>query len=182
LNDEDVFILDSYTQLFVWIGSQSTQEEKEKAFAFTQQYVQEANDGRDPSVPIIRVTAGQEPSMFTRYFHGWDPEFTQKRIFKDPYQMKLDAIAAEKAKKAGADATPTPSAAAADASAGFLAPTPGAFSLAELKTALPNVDPARKEDYLSDAEFQSAFGMDRAAFKALAKWKRDDLKKKHGIF
>ena len=31
LNDEDVFLLDTYTQLFVWIGSQSSQEEKDQA-------------------------------------------------------------------------------------------------------------------------------------------------------
>ncbi len=34
LNDEDVFLLDTFTTLFVWIGSQSTTAEKEKAMEF----------------------------------------------------------------------------------------------------------------------------------------------------
>eukprot|EP01031_Cornospumella_fuschlensis_P032521 gene32521-39321_t len=67
--------------------------------------------------------------------------------------------------------------------ASYPAPTPGSFNLEQLKGALPSsVDPTRKEEYLSDADFQKAFGMDRNAFKALAKWKRDDAKKKVGIF
>lgn len=189
LNDEDVFILDTFTQIFVWVGSQATAEEKEKAFAFAQEYVEQADDGRDPSIPIIRVTAGQEPVLFSSYFHPWDSEFTKKRLFKDPYQAKLEALAAEKAKKeeALAKAAPAPAAAApaspTPAASQFSAPTPGAFSLAQLKEALPaGVDPAAKEEYLSNAEFQQVFGMDRAAFKALAKWKRDDAKKKAGLF
>lgn len=87
LNDEDVFLLDTYTQLFVWIGSQSTQQEKDKAMAFAQQYAASADDGRDPDLPIIRVTAGDEPRMFSCHFHGWDDAFFSKRSFKDPYQV-----------------------------------------------------------------------------------------------
>ncbi|RYG59551.1 hypothetical protein EON64_20110, partial [archaeon] len=61
--------------------------------------------------------------------------------------------------------------------------TAGSFNLEQLKGALPpTVDPTKKEEYLSDAEFQKTFNMDRNAFKALAKWKRDDAKKKAGIF
>jgi len=54
LNDEDVYLLDTYTQLFVWVGSQSTQQEKEQSLAFAAQYVASADDGRDADIPIIR--------------------------------------------------------------------------------------------------------------------------------
>jgi hypothetical protein len=87
LNDEDVFLLDTYTQLFVWIGSQSTAEEKDKAMSFAAQYAAEADDGRDPDLPIIRVTAGDEPRIFSAHFHGWDSDYFNKRSFKDPYQV-----------------------------------------------------------------------------------------------
>lgn len=54
LNDEDVYLLDTYTQLFVWIGSQSTAQEKEKSMEFAAQYAATADDGRDADLPIIR--------------------------------------------------------------------------------------------------------------------------------
>jgi advillin len=105
LNDEDVYLLDTFTTLFLWVGSQASTTEKEKAMEFAQRFVVEACDGRDPDIPIIRVTAGQEPTMFSSHFHAWDPEFTKRNVFVDPYQAKLDAIAAEKAKRQ--EATPS---------------------------------------------------------------------------
>lgn len=153
---------------------------------FAQRFIAEADDGRDPDIPIIRVNAGSEPAMFASQFRGWDAELFRKSAFQDPYQAKLDAIAAEKAKKAGANApppaAPVPTAAPA-VSASAVPPKPGAFTLDQLKGALPaGVDPAMKEEYLDDATFRTTFGMERAAFKALAKWKRDELKKKQGLF
>ena len=43
-------------------------------------------------------------------------------------------------------------------------------------------DAASKEMALSDADFQSTFGMSKADFKAKPKWKQVALKKKHGLF
>lgn len=99
LNDEDVYLLDTYTQIFVWIGSQSSEEEKKKAVDFAQRYVAEVDDGRDPDIPIVKVNAGQEPSIFTAHFVAWDDEYSSKPAFKDPYQAKLEALAAERAKR-----------------------------------------------------------------------------------
>ncbi len=185
LNDEDVFLLDTFTQLFVWIGSQASAEERSKAFAFAHTYVAEADDGRDPSLPIIQVQAGQEPAMFSAHFHGWDATLMSKRAFKDPYAMKLEAMQVAEREKKGAAAAVAPAVpVTAPVASGFLAPIAGTFSLAQLKEALPAtvVDPSRKEEYLSDGEFQTTFGMDRKAFAALAKWRRDDAKKRAGIF
>lgn len=46
----------------------------------------------------------------------------------------------------------------------------------------PGVDPARRELALSDKEFEEVFGMNLEAFNGLAAWKRNNLKKKHGLF
>jgi len=43
-------------------------------------------------------------------------------------------------------------------------------------------DPTQKEAYLSDAEFQSVFGMDNPAFNKLPKWKQKNLKKEKDLF
>lgn len=57
------------------------------------------------------------------------------------------------------------------------------YSLDVLQTSLPaNVDPTRKEDYLSDVDFQEVFQMDRERFQNLAKWKRIEMKKAKLLF
>jgi hypothetical protein len=186
LNDEDVFLLDTYTQLFVWVGSQSTQEEKDKSMEFAKKFIAAADDGRDVDMPIVRIAAGEEPVMFSCHFFGWDADYTQKRTFKDPYQSRLDALAAEKAKQQAAlskHAATSEPVAAAPAAAPKYTVTPGAFTYDQLKGQLPEgVDPAQKEEYLSDKQFTEVMGVDRAAFRAMPKWKRDDLKKKKGLF
>ena len=51
------------------------------------------------------------------------------------------------------------------------------------KANLPDdFDVTMKEQYLSDEDFEEMFGMDKGAFNALAKWKRNAEKKKHGLF
>ena len=58
------------------------------------------------------------------------------------------------------------------------------YTLDELKANPPpdGVDTTRREEYLSNDEFQKVFGMDKAAFGAKPKWKRSNLKKQHGLF
>ena len=61
----------------------------------------------------------------------------------------------------------------------------GFIAYSALKDAqdLPSgVDPAKKELSLSDEEFVSIFGMDKAAFSSLPTWKRNAKKKEVGLF
>ncbi len=44
------------------------------------------------------------------------------------------------------------------------------------------LDVSRRETYLSDAEFKSAFKMGKAEFEKLPLWKRNALKKSLGLF
>lgn len=45
-----------------------------------------------------------------------------------------------------------------------------------------SVDRAKKETYLTDADFQTIFGMDKTKFAALKGWKQNELKKGAKIF
>jgi hypothetical protein len=45
-----------------------------------------------------------------------------------------------------------------------------------------DVDPTNRELYLNDAEFVAIFPMGKEAFTKMPKWKRDNEKKKHGLF
>jgi hypothetical protein len=46
----------------------------------------------------------------------------------------------------------------------------------------PNVDPKIREQYLDDASFQELFKLDKKQFMNMKQWKKDDMKKKIGIF
>ena len=62
----------------------------------------------------------------------------------------------------------------------------GEMSLADLQDrkiwASRGVDPGTREEHLGAEEFQSLFGMAKSEWGAVPKWKKDNLKKKHGLF
>ena len=45
-----------------------------------------------------------------------------------------------------------------------------------------HVDPAKKEEYLSEAEFVEVLGLQREEFSSLPAWKQVNLKKSAGLF
>ncbi|GJP46171.1 hypothetical protein CLOM_g5489 [Closterium sp. NIES-68] len=150
LISEDVMLLDTHTEVFVWVGVNLPDKEKKEAFDYAQRYVEHAagSEGRSRDSTIIRVVEGFEPPMFTCHF-AWDP--TKTAAFVDPHERKLahlqgrevelsdaakrklatlglasshpDAAAASAA-AAPADVEPAPAAPAAEAAAAAAAPTP----------------------------------------------------------
>ncbi|KAI3678039.1 hypothetical protein L6452_37318 [Arctium lappa] len=71
---EDVMILDTHAEVFVWVGQSVEPKEKQSAFDIGQKYIELAAslDGLSPNVPLYRVPEGSEPCFFTTYF-SWDP-------------------------------------------------------------------------------------------------------------
>jgi len=66
LDKMDVFLLDSGKQLFIWVGSGSTKEEKHHAMNYAVNYLQQF--GRPTTTPITRVLEGQEQKEFEDAF------------------------------------------------------------------------------------------------------------------
>jgi len=53
----------------------------------------------------------------------------------------------------------------------------------ELKAACPpGVDPTKKEQYLSDADFEKVLGSPRGEFNNFKAWKQNQIKKAKGLF
>jgi hypothetical protein len=181
LLDDDVYILDVKTAVYLWIGHNANLEEKTKAMETAVNYNATANDGRDADCTIIKVKMGQESMLFTQFFGEWDPDLMEKNKFVDPYEAKMAAL--REAKGEGAEDVPVISNAVAAAGAaslnpddGFL-PTSTKFPLGDLQAGCPEgVDPTKKEEYLSDADFSAAFGMSLPEFQALAAWKKKQKK------
>ncbi|KAG9134742.1 hypothetical protein Leryth_001049 [Lithospermum erythrorhizon] len=74
LLSEDVLILDTHAEVFVWVGQSTEPKEKQTASEVGQKYIEMAAtlDGLPLKVPLYKVTEGNEPSFFTTYF-SWDP-------------------------------------------------------------------------------------------------------------
>ncbi|CAH3013556.1 unnamed protein product [Porites evermanni] len=73
LASDDVMILDTGHEVFVWMGPQSSDVERKMAIKSTQVYIQHLMQ-LDSSSPIRKLRCtfrGREPHQFTRCFHGW---------------------------------------------------------------------------------------------------------------
>ena len=74
LND-DVYFLDSYDKIYIWIGNRSNDVEKRGALKKAGEYLAAVTDGRDKDeVVITECEAGKEPPDFTVQFIQWEPE------------------------------------------------------------------------------------------------------------
>ncbi|TQD92833.1 hypothetical protein C1H46_021542 [Malus baccata] len=70
---EDILILDTHAEVFVWVGQCVDSKEKQNAFEIGKKYIALAAslEGLAPNVPLYKVTEGSEPRFFTTYF-SWD--------------------------------------------------------------------------------------------------------------
>jgi len=214
LINDDVMILDSYSEVFVWVGHDSTKEERDNAFKAALDYVKNVNDGRSKDTPVFKVMAGSEPPNFTCHFHGWDDKKALQ--FDDPYAKALAAHAAGTPKGADGKDAKTKGDAKPDAKS----PTAAGASKFQVKVSpqmvkrvptkvekvtaadigyadwhgskatadevrggkVANIDPAIKELYVGDSEFNTIFKMDKEAWQKLPAWKRDQAKKTARLF
>ncbi|KAG4162540.1 hypothetical protein ERO13_D01G120500v2 [Gossypium hirsutum] len=70
---EDILILDTRAEVFVWVGQCVDAKEKQQAFEFGQKYIDRAVslEGMSPKITLYKVTEGNEPCFFTTFF-SWD--------------------------------------------------------------------------------------------------------------
>ncbi|KTG38806.1 hypothetical protein cypCar_00009242 [Cyprinus carpio] len=75
LASDDVMILDTWDQVFVWIGNEANEDEKSEAVISAAKYIESDPASRDKRTPIVTVKQGFEPPTFTGWFLGWDHDF-----------------------------------------------------------------------------------------------------------
>jgi len=142
---EDIMILDTHSEVFVWVGQHVDAKQKQQAFEIGQKYMEQAALLEDllPDIPLYKVTEGNEPSFFTKFF-AWDS--AKAAIQGNSFQKKFATLqgiptqAIENLKRqvsttdAGASESPTHS---SDSSNGSKqsGPTQRASALAALSSA-----------------------------------------------
>ncbi|KAM4534393.1 villin-1 isoform 1-T1 [Odontesthes bonariensis] len=73
LDEEDVMLLDTWEELFLWVGNSANEYETKEAWNSAQEYLSTHPAGRDPDTPVIFIKQGHEPLTFTGWFNAWDP-------------------------------------------------------------------------------------------------------------
>uniref|UniRef100_A0A669D126 Villin like n=1 Tax=Oreochromis niloticus TaxID=8128 RepID=A0A669D126_ORENI len=186
LDEDDVMLLDTWEELFLWIGNSSYEYETKEALNSARDYLRTHPAGRDPDTPIIFVKQGYEPPTFTGWFNAWDPHKWSVKSMKNSHynnMQSVDLIISEARNNIQTQSGMSSSSASSLSSSGagkFLDPE---LLVNKTPDELPDgVDPTRKEDYLSDQDFENLLGSTRADFQRLPKWRQNDLKKKAGIF
>ena len=172
LIEDDVMILDTYQEVFVWIGKGANAEEKKSALATAIEYIKTDTSGRTLQTTVLHsLKQGYEPPNFTCHFIAWDPEkWSSGKTYE---QLKAEAMASGSTANLATGVQDTLSQL-----------TKATYTFAELTASvLPEgVDATKKEQYLSPEEFQTVFGMTKSEFSALPAWKGKGLKQKAGLY
>ncbi|XP_042399480.1 villin-2-like [Zingiber officinale] len=89
---EDMLILDTHSEVFIWIGQSVDSIEKQNVFDIGQKYIElaVALEGLSPMVPLYKVTEANEPGFFTTYFFSWDP--AKAMVQGNSFQKKLSNL------------------------------------------------------------------------------------------
>ncbi|XP_074258914.1 advillin isoform X1 [Saimiri boliviensis] len=179
LNPGDVMLLDIWDQVFLWIGVEANATEKESALATAQQYLHTHPSGRDPDTPILIIKQGFEPPIFTGWFLAWDPNiWSAGKSYQQLKEELGDAAAIMQITTDMKNATLS-----LNSNDGEPKYYPIAVLLKNQNQELPeDVNPAKKENYLSEPDFVSVFGITRGQFAALPGWKQLQMKKEKGLF
>jgi hypothetical protein len=172
LIEEDVMILDTYAEVFVWIGKGANVEEKKAALETAVEYIKTDQSGRTiKNTVLATLKQGYEPPNFTCHFIAWNPDkWSQGKTYE---QLKAEAQAAGN--------TSVLQGSVQESLSKF---TNAVYTHAQLTTTpLPEgIDVTKKEQYLSPDEFEQLFGMTKAAFNAMPAWKHKGLKQKVGLY
>ncbi|XP_062979609.1 scinderin [Elgaria multicarinata webbii] len=72
LAEDDVMLLDTWDQVFVWIGKDANELERTESVKSAKRYIETDPSGRDKGTPLVIVQQGYEPPTFTGWFLAWD--------------------------------------------------------------------------------------------------------------
>ncbi|XP_046668333.1 gelsolin, cytoplasmic isoform X2 [Homalodisca vitripennis] len=75
LFEDDVMVLDSGYIVYIWVGNQSTEEERKLAVKMAEDYLNNDTSDRQPEDSVVVVIKqGEEPQSFKNLFPEWDPD------------------------------------------------------------------------------------------------------------
>nr|GMC82009.1 villin-2-like isoform X1 [Ipomoea batatas] len=190
---EDVLLLDTHAEVFVWLGQLTDANEKQTAFEIGQ-----GKSGGNQDGPTQRASA---LAALNSAFSSSSTKPPSPRPTGSSGTQRKAAIAAlssvltEEQKQAGKNTLPEDAedeAAAAEETGEADEDDHGGntdnlrYTYDQVKAKSENpaagIDLKHREAYLSDEDFEAILEMPKEAFYKLPKWKQDQLKKKVDLF
>uniref|UniRef100_A0A8C2BJQ2 Villin-like n=1 Tax=Cyprinus carpio TaxID=7962 RepID=A0A8C2BJQ2_CYPCA len=92
LDEDDVMLLDTWEEIFLWIGNSANQYETQESYSCAVDYLKTHPAGRDPGTPITTVKQGYEPPTFTGWFNAWDAHKWSVSLSYEEMKSKLGDI------------------------------------------------------------------------------------------
>ncbi|EMP29418.1 Villin-1 [Chelonia mydas] len=224
LDEDDVMLLDTWEEIFLWIGKTSNTYERNESISSAKDYLKTHPAGRDLATPIIMVKQGYEPLTFTGWFSAWDPyKWSDGKSYEEMKnslgdlsaisEITVDLNNASLNKRNTNTKPASPTGSRMERTSPAHKPHPNSrvnstsncqnnyapsvvSSVTNGNEAYPRevlinktvdelpeaVDPAKKEFYLSDADFHDIFGKSKDEFYQMPRWKQQNEKKQHGLF
>ncbi|XP_062323282.1 advillin [Osmerus eperlanus] len=174
LIEDDVMLLDTWDQIFLWVGNEANEVERKEAVVSSQEYLSTHPGSRDPDTPIVLIKQGYEPPTFTGWFTAWDQTKwsggkTYEEIKKELGNVSTIVRITNEQK--------------IDETKRNFEPYPPDELINKQSNELPeDVDPSQKEKHLSDSDFKVIFGISKDQFACLPQWKQINIKKENGLF
>jgi len=165
---EDVMLLDVTHTIFLWFGALSNKYEQQEGVRIAKDYLDSCPNERDGDTPIIIIKQALEPPNFTGHFGVWEED---KWNIEELYAEAANDPTLEQPQVVGNGFT-----------VGYSNNGSIAYSVLISADIPSSVDPAKKEEYLSDAEFVQVFEMDRDQFSSMPGWKQVNLKRSKHLF
>nr|XP_015815194.2 advillin [Nothobranchius furzeri]XP_015815195.2 advillin [Nothobranchius furzeri] len=174
LCEDDVMLLDTWDQLFLWIGKEANEQERKEAVTTSREYLITHPGDRDPDTPIVLIKQGFEPPTFTGWFTAWDPTKWSGGKSYETLKEELEDLAA-------------PVIVHVEEKNPEKEKVFQSFSLDLLQNKKANelpqgVNPSEREKHLSEADFLSLFSVTKEDFEKMPQWKQAKLKKEKGLF
>ncbi|RVE58809.1 hypothetical protein OJAV_G00197440 [Oryzias javanicus] len=218
LDEDDVMLLDTWEELFLWVGKHANKSETSDSWTSAQEYLRSHPAGRDLDTPIIFIKQGHEPPTFTGWFNAWDPlKWKEENVYdgmKNKMRDEVDfithitadlshtGIGGDGYRAPGGPMSSPPPYRTHGLDLSPKSPTSPKAKIPPFPTSIgggkyldpkllvnkdaselpEGVDPSQREEHLSDMDFESLLGTNRADFQRLPKWRQNDLKKKAGLF
>ncbi|XP_030274770.1 advillin [Sparus aurata] len=174
LNEDDVMLLDTWDQVFLWIGKEANEVERKEAMVTSHEYLRTHPGDRDPDTPTVLIKQGFEPPTFTGWFTAWDPSKWSGGKSYEELKKELGDLASP--------VTVTSVQNCVESVKSYQCFPPDDL-VNKLASELPEgVDPTEKEKHLSDSDFNDVFGITKDDFVSLSQWKQLKLKKEKGMF
>lgn len=91
LDEDDIMILDTGDEIYIWIGNESSTEEKVQVMKMAKDYMKRTNDERAHKHDVIvTVKQGEEPESFKELFPDWNPELWNEKITYAQYKQQVE--------------------------------------------------------------------------------------------